>query len=201
MYDYNIEFGHIYIDQTPGSEQSLSLTILKQELERMDANNTTHVEVILIDDISPNSARLDIGAYTATAEKNMGLDFIFLESTLGGFKDQLLAELPQEELLPGKKDSSLYIKSNEGVRIMLLKPDSNPTCSFYVAVWFLGRLGIYKDVARWGINLNQKEFAAKKLLTILSEQYRSSDEQALAIIEKTPHAHRISDIEFKYFSV
>lgn len=202
MNDYNIEFGHIYIDQQPGSEQTQAIEILKSTIAKLNRAGKSHVTTMLIDDISPEGARLDIGGYTAATSSNVPLDFIFLESTLGIFKDTILADIPETEKIHGRKNQSLYIKDSGGNRVMILKPDGTPTCSLYIAIWFLGRLGIYSDISRWGINLHNKEFAARKIITILSEGYKLSDEQALAILEKTPHWNTINDrIDFIYFQV
>ena len=199
MNDYNIEFGHIYIDQNPKKEQTDSLRILKELEKELKRKRKKYVKTILIDDLNPEKSILNIGDYSAGLDKAGETDFIFLESFLNIFKDKMLGDIGEDNLI--KNNKKTFMKVEGGNNILLVKESGLGTCNFLVAIWFLARLGIYKDVARWGINLNNKKFTAEKIITILSKKYESSDEQAKKIIEKTQYKNEIENMEFIYFTV
>ena len=59
--DYNIEFAHIYSDETPGDEQQKGSEVLRSTLQRIARFNS--VVSILIDDYHPAHFSLDMESF------------------------------------------------------------------------------------------------------------------------------------------
>ena len=75
------------------------------------------------------------------------------------------------------------------------------TCALLSASWSLCRLGVFQipqDAIR---NLTNKDFEAKKLITILPEKYHVVEDKVLEIIKSTKFKDSIKNTEYEFFEM
>lgn len=185
--DYNIEYAHIYTDETFGEEQIKSIELLKKIIIKLNKLNKSYTLTVLIDDYNPKEHFLDINNFINKCEE-LGYkpDFIAFESRLCSDKDLLLKKMSKKM----SKEYKNYIK----------KAGKIP-CSFLIAIWYLKRLGLIKTRKNEVIPLKDKRkpFIGRKIINILPKKYREVETKGLKIIKSTKfreYLNNISDILF-----
>lgn len=185
--DYNIEYAHIYTDESFDINQRDSIKKLEEIINNLDKEKKDFTLTILIDDYNPTSNTLNINNFLKEVEKyGHKPDFIFLESKLVKDKEMLLKEMKDKE----RREYEKYINKKNKI-----------PCSFLIAIWYLKRLGVIsinKNELEQ-LNKNNKAFIAKKIITILPQKYKSVEIKAQEIIKLTKFKKRLKDIEIIYF--
>lgn len=182
MSDINVEFSHIYTNESASSEHYKAAMILKDKLVEWRAEDLDVASCVLIDDYNPDEHLLDIEGYLRELG-HLGVrpDYLILESSLPLLKDRLLNDMSGKL----QRQYSTYISSNKKC-----------PCSFLVAAWHLMRLGVYPadDILRQGVCESEiSNFAGKEILTILPYRFGGVEKRALDIIRSTPYYESIKD--------
>ena len=204
--DYNIEFAHIYADEDFGDEQIKSIELLRGVISRLTKAKKTFVTSVLIDDFNPVIFKLNDAKVISIIKKyKVPFDFFAYESKFGEISDKLLREIPNSKLKlehfhnPQKEVLFLHNKSdNIGLKEQRAFSYKH-TCALLAAAWTLCRLGVY-DLPKSSVkNLENKDFAAKKLITILPKKYENSEKKVLDIIRATKFNKMADNIEYVFF--
>jgi len=186
MFDYNIEFAHIYSDQQFNKEHEASIEKLKVVIKDLEKNNKTFNLSVLIDEYNPSKHKLSIDQFVKQLENyGIKIDYVGLESKLGIYKDQTLQEIKPKI----QREYVMYIENNNKI-----------PCSMLSVIWYLMRLGYLpakKDVFYKYSSL--KDFPTKKIINILPTYYQEVENKSLKIIQNSRFHDRINDIEYKYF--
>lgn len=182
--DYNIEFAHIYVNESPTNEHFTSAAIAQKTIRDLEASGMTFVISVLIDDYNPTDSILNIKKYIKELEAiGINPDYVIMESSLTAYKDPALNEM-------NGKIKRLYSK--------YINKSPKCPCSFLVAIWHLLRLGAL-DSSKIVSQTNDKPFAAERIITILPERYKSIEKKAMDIIKSTKFSSFASRIEYIYF--
>jgi len=199
MLDYNIEFAHIYLDQEFSEEQRNSIPIAKKLIEKLKSKNETYSLGIMIDDFSPINIILDSKSYIEALRMEIDFDYVAYESQLSMYSFKFISELPSE-LISIKSINNINVKTfhKKDLNIGLITKDNKPSCSLLVAIWYLSRLGVYGMPAKTQLQ-NSKEFIAKKIITILPEKYKETEEKVLVLIANTKYNIYLDRIEYIYY--
>jgi hypothetical protein len=184
---YGIEYSHIYTDEAFNWEHLLGVETLRGIVNTIEERGDSHVLTVLIDNYNPSNHVLDIGGFqTDLALLGAQPDYVGLEAQLVHYKDDLLQSITKPRL---QNTYRKYIEQKGKV-----------PCSFLVAIWYLGRLGVY-PLHQTGVyaktSLRPVEFSSEHIINILPRRYRKVELQALEIIESTPYrdlARNISSI-------
>jgi len=185
--NYNIEFAHIYSDKKFGAEQKKSIEILKAVILKCLKKRLTFSCCVLIDDYNPKIKKLQLKSFLYELDRhNIYPHFIGFESKLVEKKFFLLNNIKNQKI---KRNYLKYIKNKKHV-----------PCSFLVAVWYLYRLGllnlssgIYKCYRHSNI------FHGEKIINILHEKYRKSEEDAMEILRYSKFSDQIKNIETIFY--
>lgn len=159
--DYSIEYCHIYYDDPFGYEQIKSIEKFNELKNSLLIDDQIYQIVVMVDDYSldkvhkfdPDYFQRHINAHNG--EKSV----IISESSLIKLNMLTLNLISDYKL---QKNTARYIES---VR--------HP-CSLFIATWYLMRMGYIGDFP--------KIMAAKKLISILPEKYRPSEQKADEIL-------------------
>lgn len=206
--DYNIEFAHIYADDSFKEEQAKSIIILKEAISQVKEQNKSFVISNLLDDSHPPVFKLEndkiIKKYQ---EKGVDIDFIGFESKLGAIADKLIKEIPNSELKYEyfhDPDKQVLMLNEEGKKIGLEDEYEfmyRHTCALLSAAWTLSRLGVYDIPSKAIYRASNSEFKAKKAITILPKKYKSVEDKVLEILRSTKFEEVIDRMEYKYFEI
>lgn len=178
---HNIEFFHIYTDETIGEEHTASLNYLKaaQTIWSMDYSLT-----VLIDNYNPTKHILTSEAVMDyLSGKGLSPDYWAFEADMVENAKTLLEAVTRNKL---KKQYSNYIQ----------KQNKFP-CSLLTASWYLTRLGeldtsIIKTVAK-----SQEYIPAERLINILPAVYKPFELRAFELIRNSDFSaseHKIQDL-------
>lgn len=210
--DYNIEFAHIYADEEFGSEQIEGAKILRQVAQRLDKEGQSYTINILIDEFHPAVFKLDIqNLIHKFKEQGIAVDAVGYESKFCEVSDLLLKELPSHLLKeahfhkPEKDVLLLEECKGKHCKDIGLEDEfpfmKRPTCALLSAPWSLSRLGLYPLAEGAVTSLTNKEFQAKRLITILPEKYRVVEDKVQEIIGVTKFKDVLAHIQYEYFAV
>jgi len=206
--DYNIEFAHMYADESFGDEQIKSIEILKKITSRLKKENKTFVISFLIDEFHPTVFKLNENKIIKEFEKQgISIDFIGYESKLGLVADEIIKELPTSMLKIenfNKMEKDVLLLKNHNGKIGLkedFKFMYRHTCALLSASWSLCRLGILKIPPDAVCNLTGKIFESKKIITILPEKYHLVEDKVIEIVESTRFKDSIEDMNYKFFEI
>jgi hypothetical protein len=186
--DYNIEYAHIYADESFGTEQKRSIRELHRLTNRLKRENKSHVLTVLIDEYNPIQHKLNIANFRGElARLNAEPDYIGLESKLAIDKDLVLREMGKKM----KKEYENYIRNRKKI-----------PCSLMIALWYLKRLGLIETATGDLINLKKdnRSFIARKIITILPIKYRRVETKALKIIKSTRFKKYLGNIQNIFFA-
>lgn len=206
--DYNIEFAHIYADEEFGDEQLKSMELLKKVIAKLDTEGKTFVISILIDEFHPVVYKLDENKIIEEFKRQgVTVDFIGYESKLGSIADEMIKEVPQSMIKlehfhkPEKEVLMLQESTHKFGLEEKFKFAYRHTCAMLSCSWSMCRLGIYRipqDAIR---SLTNKQFEAKKLLTILPEKYRSVEDKVIEIVGATKFKGSVKNMEYEFFDI
>ncbi len=200
---YHIEFAHCYADDTFTQEHDLAATELKKYLKN-HVRNRPYITSVLIDEFNPERTTLDIPAFINMLEKRgASVDFVAYESRFQSIADQLIAEIPRTELRFEHFHGRAVMVFEGEEKTIGLKEFSTMrqkhTCAILSAAWTLCRLGAF-DFPIGGITDHAtKKPRAKKIVTILPETYRATEEKMKQIIASTRFAPLLERVEHVYF--
>lgn len=203
--DYNIEFAHIYSDQKFGNEQEKSIEVLSGVINDLQSQGKSFVTTVLIDEYNPKTCVLNENDFVNKIKSfGIPLDFVAYESKLSEIVSRLIADLPKSNLevdYLGEGKHSLFLKT-ENKKHKLRENfgfSHKNTCALLTSCWLLCRLGVYRipddAVRRFG----EKAFEAKKLITVLPEKYKNSEDKALKIIKASGRKEILKNIEYRFF--
>lgn len=204
--DYNIEFSHIYADEEFGEEQIKSIEILKDVTSKLKSKGKNFVTCVMIDDFNPVIFKLDDKKVIDKVKSyNAPFDFFAYESKFGGISDKLLKEIPSSKLkleyFHGSQKEVLFLNKESG-KISLKEQYGfayKHTCALLAAAWTLCRLGAYNLPSGSVKSLENKDFVAKKLITILPKKYEEGEKKVLEIIKSTKFKDFADNIEYIFF--
>src|SRR3989344_1890712 len=171
MTKYNIEFAHIYADKNFGDEQERSINVLKSLIKELEFQKSEFVTCILIDEVSPEKITLDEKEFINNVLKyNVPIDFLAYESKLAPVAEELIKEIPKEDINKERFNDREVILLRKGKDKIGLKESSGKySCSLLIAAWVLCRLGVYKLPDSAVKSRTLKEFIADKIITVLPE--------------------------------
>lgn len=172
--EISIEYAHIYTNKKIGKDQLASFNILS----KIDKNKEKQSLVVMVDDYSfPNSSFDYKNFYLFLKNKGFEPDLVIRESQLIPLCDKVLKLLKDEKI---KKEVLHYIKIKRY------------PCSLFIASWYLLRLGYISS------DIFDKKFVAKKLLNIISSNFKPFENKALKLIKVTKFMKAVNQIEYKY---
>jgi len=182
--DYNIEFAHIYVNESMTNEHYTAVALVQKKIQELKSTGKSYVTSILIDDYNPSESILNVKKFLKEL-KSIGVnpDYIVMESSLASYKEIALDEM-------NGKIKRMYLK--------YLSNNEKCPCSFLVSIWHLLRLGAL-DSTKIISATSRKPFQAEGLITILPERYRSVEKRALDIIKSTKFAPLASKTNYLYF--
>ena len=204
--DYNIEFSHIYSDETFGDEQLRSMQILKKVVSNMEKENKTFVVSILIDEFHPTTFILDEEKIVSKFKKyGITVDFVGYESKFGGVADKVIKNIPKSllkfELFDKSQKEVLLLRKNK-LKIGLKEKSKfgvKHTCALLSASWTLCRLGAFRVPLGSVRNFTGKSFDAKKTITILPEKYRSVECNVINILNFSKFRSLAKNTKYHFF--
>lgn len=187
--DYNIEYAHIYVNETPSREHFDSGWIAKRKEKELSEQGKTVLSVILIDEYNPKERLLDENALLEhLGKQDVAPDFLAYESQL----------VPHAPILLESIRNPRWREFNQK---KIAEGDVVP-CSLLVAVWYLFRLGIFKingDLLKPVNDAKIEDFPAKNIITVLPNRYRSVEEKALNFIAASNYREVSDRIEHIYY--
>lgn len=182
--DYNIEFGHIYVNEMFTNEHYTSAALAQKTIMKLKSEGKSYVITVLIDDYNPTDSILNIKKFAKNLRAiGINPDYFIMESSLVNYKDMALEEMNGKI----KRLYTKYIENNQKC-----------PCSFLVSIWHLLRLGAFDDV-HIDKTEGKKPFQAERIITILPERYRSIEKKALDIIKSTKYVGYVAKAEYIYF--
>lgn len=185
--DYNIEYAHIYTDESFGREHKRSIKELHDVTERLRKLKKSYVLTVLIDEYNPIQHRLSVKKFlNKLAQLGSEPDYVGFESKLASDKDLLLNEMDKKI----KKEYEKYLRKHGKI-----------PCSLLIALWYLKRLGFIKIKSDELIHLKKdnKPFVARKIITILPRRYQGVEMKALKIIKSTRFKKYLDNIQNIFF--
>lgn len=198
--DYNIEYAHIYSDESGlTDEQKKSSEVAKEVIERLREDGKSFVVTLMVDEYHPEFDRLNFEKFLKNlSDLGVKPTYIGYESKMISAAKILLDTIPmnlkEKEKFRHKVDISkkiTYLKDDEGKIKLKTEGDvvhrSRYTCPILSASWSLLRLGVLQ--AQNAVELTgltkPKPFAARKVINVLPEKYRSVEDTAREIISSS----------------
>ncbi len=206
--DYNIEFAHIYADESFSDLHIESIELLKQEIKKFKKQNKSYTLTVLVDDYHSVNSYINIDKLVARI-KSLGIDinFVGFEAKLVHYADNLIEELPKNllkvELFQSSQKEVIHLKHRDG-KISLKEEHQHTftirhTCAILSATWQLARLGVYKLKDNQIKKFSNKSFIAQNTLTILPKKYKPVEDKVLLIIKSTKYANLLPKIHYKFY--
>lgn len=193
MMKYNIEFAHIYADKEFGPEQESSIAVLKTVIARM---KEPFVTCILVDELSSQKNSLDVDLYIEKIGSfDVPVDVVAFESKLGPVAEKVIELIPNQYI---KREREVVMLEKDNQKIGLKEKSGKYSCSLLIAAWTLCRLGIL-SLPRDATQIKSKNFEAEKLITILPEKYRKTEDKVLDILKSTNYKDVVGKIEYQFF--
>lgn len=178
----NIEFGHIYTDQTIGPEHEAGA---ERACKVVSALKGGYCLVVWIDEYHPKVSNLIITDYLDFLDsKDVLPHYVVFEGDLKPLAYRLLYSIPQKQ----RKDLCKWIDGKEKM-----------PCSLLTATWYLARLGAFKEeFKKVAIGAHTIPFCGDEILTVLPESYKANENRALELIQASPWAHLVGRIGFEW---
>lgn len=173
----NIEFFHIYTDETIGQSQEATLDCVREMMRGVDKYSLS----ILIDNYNPTEHTLDpedVFAYVQS--KGFDVDYWAYEADMLYNARLLLDKIMSRKL---KKEYTSYIEKH-----------GKYPCSLLTAAWYLTRLGYFKPqgVIR---PLDSHEFTpVSTLINVLPESYKDVEGRCFKLIGHSEYADAVTHI-------
>lgn len=184
--DFNIEYAHIYADETFGQEHRNSLAVLKLILDVLRSGNKSYSLNLLIDEYHPEDKALDVGDFIGKLkEHGFAPDYFYLESNLHADIGLFVAGLTKEKYV---NDYHRYLEKN-----------GKSPCSYLVANWYLKRLGVLPINDLKKLAQEDKPFCGRKIINILDEKYKETENRAIDLIKNSSYAQYVDDIIYYYY--
>lgn len=184
MKDINVEFAHIYTNETISSEHYRAAQILKENKVLWEGTGLDYSVCVLIDDYNPSESFLDVGGFLKELELiEAKPDYVVWESSLVGINGRLLNDMSGKI----KREYESYIEKN-----------NKYPCSFLVAVWNLLRLGVYSSDSIESLSgarpfSDKSDYCGKQIISILPARYAGVEKKALDIIRSTDYYDSVKD--------
>ena len=212
--DYNIEFGHIFVNEKFCSRQRESSRIAKKFIEKLNNEKKTHSTAILLDDYQPSYSYLDIYSFLESMKKlGIAPGYIVYESQLHSLANKLLSLIHKKNIAEEK--TGVTVKSNKyslllshrSVSSLSLKDEYFAKINDYIetpvliAAWYLLRLGIFQKqgIVKETKYTKKVPFVGENLLTIIPKQYKPIDTAAKKILECTKYKNCLKRMTETYF--
>jgi hypothetical protein len=185
-----VEFAHIYADSIFGEEQDLSLTVMKEYLDRESSADSLVVAAILIDDLHVEDNTLDVNEFIrCILRRGLAPDHVVFEGKLGPVADAIIARLPSDSLhwmtfRKSNKQVLTYTAPN-GVQIGLqsvIEGQSEHTCALLSAAWSLCRAGVYEFPEESIVRLTEAPTYGDKIVSVLHSKYGPVEAKVLELI-------------------
>ncbi len=186
--DVNVEFAHVYGDETFGPEQLAGVQEVKRLRDRLNTAGLTYSLSVLIDDYNPVSVSLDVAGFVGMLSRHGAApDHVVFETSLVETATSLL------DRIDGREGRGLrrYVKSRRRI-----------PCALLVAAWHLVRLGALAlpPVAdEMPVAFTYVPLVGEESLTVLPARFASVERRALEIIESSPHQHICTRIRHQFF--
>ena len=191
MNEINIEFAHIYADESFSEEQKASCDWFKKLSHGLKGKK--FCSVVMIDDYNPGY-RIDYHLILNKLKKERVMpDFIAFERDLVDIAPNILNALPRGRKV--LKNDRLYLDAWH--RKILLKNHGKYSCALLIACWILARLGEFTVPL---IRLGEKEFKAKEVMTLLPQKYLDVELKAIEILKSTKYRRHVDRINHLFFS-
>ena len=184
--DFNIEYAHIYTNESFSDEHLKSIKILQKILQDFKKQNKTYSLAILIDDYNPSESILDVkGFVNKLSEVGAEPDYVGYEAKLASLSEMLIKKLPNRL----RKQYLRYINRKNRI-----------PCSLLVTIWHLLRLGLLESDIKYFEQLSKhKPFIGKNIITILPARFKNVEEKARTNIASLGFKDKIKNMEFIFF--
>ena len=183
---YNIEFFHIYTDETISDRHLIGLHYLRSAEQ---AWNFTHTRIVLIDNYNPTEQKLTASEVLSYLKKQgMTPDYWAYEADMVANARELLERLTNNKL---RKNYTRYIEQH-----------GKYPCSLLTAAWYLTRLGYLSPkgiVSRVGNTKNYTPVA--RLLNLLPADYKPVEERAQELIRNSDFSSAAETIQNLFYPV
>lgn len=174
----SIEYAHIYTNQHISEEHHLSIDVLSDVTDSLEAAGSSHSLVVMVDDYSFPDPSFDYVSFTQwLAERGYKPDLLFRESQLIPICDEVLSLVSDVKL---KNQITDYVKAKKY------------PCSLFIAAWYLLRLGKIESA------LFPAELRSSELINILPESFKPFEDKGLEIIAATPFSDAVDSIHYKF---
>lgn len=212
--DYNIEFGHIFVDERFSFHQRESSKIANEFIKNLKKQNKTYVASILIDDYQPTYSYLDIYKYFNQIKKMKVLPtYLVYQTQLISLAHKLISLINKKNIKFQKKhfqqksDKDTVLLELKNISSISLKKEYFAKTEDYIetpvmiAAWYLLRLGIFqkKEIIKKTNYTPYIPFMGHKILTILPKKYKKIDETAKEILSYSGYKKILKNIENIYF--
>ncbi len=213
--DYNIEFAHIYSDQSSlTDEQIKSANATKKLIERIAGSNKSFVLTLLVDEYHPKFHRLNFNLFLKRLDK-MGVPptYIAYESKMVSAARLLLKSIPHDmkstirfhpKIIINEKITSLTLGNGKRIKIKT-RGDvihfSRYSCALLSCAWVLLRFGVIQAknaVELTGLTV-PKPFAGRNVINVLPGKYADVEAANKNIISATQYGELTRNIRSEFF--
>lgn len=174
---YNIEYAHIYTNESPEKEQSLCLYEVSKLKKELWENNL--IFAIMVDDYSFPDPKFDYNIFIKNLKNEWFEPNIYIrESQLIESCDEVLGIINNEKL---KKDIYEYIVKNKKY-----------PCSLFIATRYMIRLWIIKS------QIYNNKYIWDMLINILPKSFEEFENKWFEIIKNTEYKYILENIKNIY---
>lgn len=182
----NIEYAHIYGDQSPAEEQQRATECVKRLIKGINKDDSFCLTV-LIDEYHPQQQSLLLHDYIDFLDSHgVRPHYVVLESDLRKLAYKVLYSIPADE----RKSLCRWMN----------KKDAFP-CSLLTATWYLVRLNMFGSIPMIEIGslLNgAQRFFGDHLITVLPKSYMENEKRAVEMIAASPWKFLVDRIGWEW---
>ncbi|MCK5234886.1 MAG: hypothetical protein KAJ88_03500 [Candidatus Aenigmarchaeota archaeon] len=213
--DYNIEFAHIYSDQSElTDEQIKSAEVTKKIIDTLEKNGKSFVLTLLVDEYHPKFHKLNFNRFLKKLEA-LGVPptYIGYESRMVSAAKLLLKSIPSDMKITSRfhpeikvNEEVTYLVYGKGKKIKLKTRGnvihfSRYTCALLSTAWVLLRFGVIQ--AKNAVELTgltrPKPFAAANIINVLPRKYEGVETANKNIILATQYKKYAKNMHSEFF--
>jgi len=186
-----VEFAHVYADEIWGDEQTQSLTVMKEYLDRESTSDSLVVAAILIDDLHVEHNTLDINAFVRSILRHgLAPDHVVFEGKLAPVAETIIHSLHADSLRwdkfsrPNKRVLSYLADNGRKIGLKSVFDDREEhTCALLSAAWTLCRAGVCEFPKDSIVRLTEAPVIGEKIVSVLHSKYQDVETKVLQLIK------------------
>jgi hypothetical protein len=202
-----VEFAHIYADSMFGDEQDVSLTVMKNYLDRESNPESLVVAAILIDDLHIEHNTLDVTEFIrCILRRGLAPDHVVFEGKLAPVAETIIHSLPQEDLVwdqfSRQNKRVLSYLSPNGKKIGLknvYEDHEEHTCALLSAAWSLCRAGVCEFPEDSIVRLTEAPVIGERIVSVLHRKYEGVEAKVIQLIKAIGHEDLVPRLELVFF--